>query len=296
MSSTALDVIALLCATGGAGFGAVAWLRARTAASVLTVGSSLETPRTPLRSLVAPLAERLRPTTHADLERLITSLQQAGRRHRIEVDRFLEERIFSLLIGVLGGFIVAAIVTGGLGVLLMCVFLYLGLAGPERLLVMRATERREAVAIGMPAAVDLLVTCLDAGLSPEQSIGRVAKDLAHSSPILAEELSIVASEFDAGVALPDALRRLARRVNLDDLSALCGVVAQAHGLGAPIAQTLREYAISSRRMRLSALEERAGALATQLTLPLAIFLLPAAMLTIMGPVCVQIYRAFSNGI
>src|SRR5262249_5315063 len=144
----------------------------------------------------------------------------------------------------------------------------------------------------LPSAVDLLVTCLDAGLALDGAVARVAQDLAHSEPIVAEELKITAGEFEAGVALPDALRRLARRVGTDDLAAMCGVVAQASTLGAPIAQTLREYALASRKQRISMLEERAGKLSTRLTLPLALCLLPAALLIILGPAVVQLLKAF----
>src|SRR6266702_2122324 len=70
------------------------------------------------------------------------------------------------------------------------------LAQSMRLLAQRTGERQGAVARGLPTAVDLLVTCLDAGLSLEQAVARVAKDLAHSEPIFAEELKLTASEFE----------------------------------------------------------------------------------------------------
>jgi len=72
---------------------------------------------------------------------------------------------------------------------------------------------------------------------------------------------------------------------------MCGVIAQAHGLGAPIGDTLREFAAASRRARTSMLEERAGKLAAQLTLPLATCLLPSALLVILGPAVLQLVRA-----
>jgi tight adherence protein C len=128
-------------------------------------------------------------------------------------------------------------------------------------------------------------------LSLEHAIARVAREIELSSPILADELHTTAAELQAGVSLPSALRRLSRRVGLDELSALCAVMAKAHGLGAPIGKTLRECATSSRRQRMALLEERAGKLAAQLTLPLATCLLPAAMLIILGPAVIQLVRA-----
>lgn len=287
MNSMTLDLLALAASLAGGAIGFLGWRRARGVAPT----SDSETPPGLLRAFVGPFASRLRPTSQADLDALVTRLLRAGRRGRNEVDRFLEEKVIALFFGLGGGLVLAALVGGGGGFLLMMLAILAGLFGPDKLLDARAASRRDAVAAGLPGAVDLLVTCLDAGLSLEQAVGRVAKDLAHASPTLAEELDLTAKEFDAGVSLPDALRRLARRVGLDDLSAMCGVVAQAHALGAPIAHTLREYAVASRRQRMAILEERAGKLATQLTIPLALFLLPAAMLMILGPAALQLVRA-----
>lgn len=243
------------------------------------------------RRLVSPVAVHLRPTNQAELELLTTQLLTAGRRNRDAVDRYCEERTAALLSS-LAFALMATIVFGGLfGLLLALMSVVLGVMGPAKLLVLKAAERQEAIARHLPSAVDLMTTCIEAGLSLEQSISRVAVELDLSAPTLAAEFRLTSKEFDAGMALPDALRRLARRVGLDDLSALCGVIAQAHGLGAPIGNTMRDYAESSRKQRMSMLEERAGKLAAQLTIPLATCLLPAAMLVILGPAVVQLVRA-----
>jgi tight adherence protein C len=288
-----MQLLALCAASGGALAAGTAWLRLRRAADPTVPGASDDAePTSLLRRLASPLAMRLRPSRQSELELLQTRLLRAGRRQRSAVDRYLEEKLLALLGGLFGGIFLGGAVGGSGGFFLMLGCMLLGIIGPDRVIDARGTRRREAVAAGLPGAVDLLVTCLDAGLSLEQAISRVSHDLAHSSPTLAEELRITASEFEAGVALPDALRRLARRVGLDDLAAMCGVVAQAHALGAPVAHTLREYAVASRRQRMSMLEERAGKLSTQLTIPLALFLLPAAMLMILGPAALQLVRAF----
>jgi tight adherence protein C len=248
-------------------------------------------PRGLLRRFVGPLAARLRPATADELEALQVRLLRAGRRARDEVDRFLEERVLFLLLFFFAGLLLAKAAGGGGGFFLFLVCLLFGVLLPGKLVDGAAMTHRNAVERGLPSAVDLLVTCLDAGLSLDKSIGRVGAELSHSDPVLADELKLTGSEFEAGVSLADALRRLSRRVGLDDLSALCAVIAQASALGAPIAQTLREYATSSRRQRISRLEERAGRLSTQLTIPLAVCLLPAALLIIMGPAIVQLMQA-----
>jgi tight adherence protein C len=292
MNAQTLDLIALLTAVPGTALSVIAWQRARRdrqhEPAQEGAGASV------LRRWARPLAQRLRPTSQSDLERLTTLLQRAGRRHRDDADRFLEEKVLALGIGLTSGVVLALGCGKGVGLVLFLACVALGLFVPEKLLAGRGAERQARVAASMPSAVDLLVTCLDAGLSLEQAISRVARDVAHSDPTLAEELLLTSQELDAGVALPDALRRLSRRVGLDDLSAMCGVVAQAHALGAPIAQTLRDYAMATRRQRMAVLEERAGKLGAQLTMPLALCLLPAAMLLILGPAALQLARALAQ--
>lgn len=289
--ATLMNFVAAGSATGAAGMAFVAWRRARSEAQVAEADPESEAGRGVLRLLVSPLAERMRPTNQAELEQLTTDLLHAGRRSRDAVDRYLEERVLFLLGGLALALVNAFVVEGLFGFLLAMVSVVAGVSGPRWLASARATERRDAISAGLPSAVDLLTTCIDAGLSLENALARVARDLQIASPILAEELELTSRELAAGVSLPDALRRLARRVGLDDLSALCGVIAQAHGLGAPVGVTLREYAESSRRQRMSLLEERAGKVAAKLTIPLAVFFLPASMLVILGPAVAQLVRA-----
>ena len=289
-STAALNLFAFAAAASASGLAFVAWRRARAADSTAADPNAVQG-RGPIRVLVAPISTRMRPTNQGDLDELTTLLLHAGRRNRDAVDRYLEEKVLFLFGGLLFGVINAMLVGGMAGMLLADVAILAGILGPKKLLEWRAAERRDAIAAALPSAVDLLTTCIEAGLSLDQALRRVARDLELAAPTLADELTITSSELEAGVSMPDALRRLSRRVGLDDLSALCGVIAQAHGLGAPIGQTLREYADSSRKQRMSMLEERAGKIATQLTVPLATCFLPAAMLVILGPAAVQLVRA-----
>jgi tight adherence protein C len=284
VSPAALYAGSAACAALAAIAAAAAWWRSRPPVDD-------ETPATWRRAL-APLAARLRPTDGVELDELGRQLAGAGRRSRAAVDRFGEERAAALLAGVVGA-LVAAIAIGGLaGAMLAVAAAVGGVLGPRRGLAARAAARRDAVGAALPGAVDLLTTCVDAGLGLERALTRVADELGAGAPILAEELGVTARELAAGVPMADGLRRLSRRVGHDDLAALCAVLAQAHGLGAPVAGTMRDFAASSRRTRTSQLEERAGALAARITLPLAVCLLPAALLIIIGPAALQLLGAF----
>jgi tight adherence protein C len=291
-----MDAVALGTAMASAACAFVAYRRLRRKSLVegareMTAEGGQMRPRGLLRSLIRPVAAHLRPHSTIDLEKLETRLMNAGRRGRDETDRFCEEKVLWNTAGAFAAVALFIVLDAPYGPLLGLIALIMGFFGADRMLDGRAQERRGQVARGLPAAVDLLVTCLDAGLALNAAIGRVAQDLAHSEPILAEELRLTASELEAGVPMADSLRRLARRVGLDELSAMCGVIAQASALGAPIAQMLREYAVSSRKQRVSYLEEKAGKLSTKLTLPLALCLLPAALMLILGPAAVELMRA-----
>lgn len=290
MDPTTLNLIAAGAAGAASIAGTAAYLRARRAAPE-ELDDQDEAPNALWRRAVSPIAVHLRPTNADELELLTTRLLNAGRRSREAVDRYCEERVAAIFAGMAGALLWSFVIGGGAGALLAMVSLVLGILGPSKLIAGQAQARRDAVAAALPGAVDLLTTCVDAGLSLEAALGRVAREIEPSSEVLSTELMVTVRELEAGVSLADGLRRLSRRVGLDDLSALCGVIGQAHGLGAPVGNTLREFAESSRRSRMSMLEERAGKLAAQLTIPLATCLLPAAMLIIIGPAVLQLVRA-----
>ena len=292
MDAATLDFVSAGCACVASIAGLVGWLRGRAAQSQLDLDTPEDDRPVALwRRAVSPLAVHLRPTAVDELQQLETRLLMAGNRSREAIDRFCEDRVVAVLTGIAVALVAASSIGGFAGMLLAMGSLVLGLIGPRKLLDLRAAARGDAIASSLPSAIDLLTTCIDAGLALEQALTRVAREIAPTSPILASELSTTSRELEAGVPLADALRRLSRRVGIDELSALCGVLGQAHGLGAPIGNTLREFAASSRRSRMGMLEERAGKLAAKMTLPLAACLLPASMLIILGPAALQLVRA-----
>jgi len=291
MDASTLNLVSAGCASLASIAGLAGWVRARSAASSSPLDSDEDAPMTLWRRAVSPVAVHLRPTNPDELRELETRLLMAGERSRDAIDRFCENRIVAVLTGIAVALVAASKIGGLAGMLLAMGSLVLGLLGPRKHLDLRAAARGDEIGSSLPSAIDLLTTCIDAGLALEQALARVAREIAPTSPILASELSTTSRELEAGVPLADALRRLSRRVGIDDLSALCGVLAQAHGLGAPIGNTLREFAASSRRARMGMLEERAGKLAARMTLPLAACLLPAAMLIILGPAALQLVRA-----
>jgi len=288
MTSTQLQLIALVCTALGAVLALFAARRKLVGAG--NAGTGVR----PLHLLARPLALRMLPSSKAELDLLTETLAAAGRRERDAVARFAEERVVTLVLSTAAAVVAFTAIGNLFGLVVGLGAVLYGVLGPHRKLRAVAAHRQDRIIQALPGTVDLLTTCVDAGLSLQHALARVAREIGHAHPILAEELNVTASEVDAGVPMADALRRLSRRVRVDELSALCGVIAQAHGLGAPIGRTLQDYAETSRRQRMSMLEERTGRLAAQMVLPLALFLLPAALLTIIGPSVLQLIEAFSR--
>jgi len=245
------------------------------------------------RALVRPLARVLEPKGK-DLTATIERLQPSGRNGRTEIQRFVEERAFGIVLGLIIGAILGTMVGGPRGLLVWLAGLAIGFVAPGKVVDGKATERRTKISNTLPSAIDLLMTCVDAGLSIEQSIHRVASEYVRSSPELAEEFAMTSSECEAGVSLSEALRRMGKRVQLDDMTGLCAVIAQANELGAPIVETLAEYADSARKLRMAKLEEWAGKLAMKMLFPLALFLLPAAMVVMLGPSLMAVASAIKG--
>lgn len=241
------------------------------------------------RRVLGPLAARLEPSPQEAAD-LLQLLARAGRGGEQALKRFLEERLLGQLLGVACAVPVLLTGNGNTGLLGAAVCLCVGALAPERLVRARAHTRQVQISAALPGAVDLLMTAVDAGLSLEAALGRVADEFRLAAPELAQELALTAGECTAGVPLPEALRRLARRIESDEVSGLCTVLAQSHELGAPVVRTLGEYSENARRLRLSALDEDAGKLSIKLTLPLAFFFLPSMLLMMLGPSGIALMR------
>ncbi len=157
----------------------------------------------------------------------------------------------------------------GIGVVLALVF-YLG---PSIHVDKRIKARQLSIDQTLPSAVDLLAVSVDAGMSTNQAIARVAKEFRRISPVLAEELELVAKQTSAGRTNADSMRELAERVGSKDLAQLVSMLIQTERFGTNIADALRSHGDEMRTFRLQAAEERAGKAATLMLLPTSLIMI-----------------------
>ena len=147
---------------------------------------------------------------------------------------------------------------------------------------------------GLPAALDMLIICAEAGLSLETGFERVALEFTEAIPSTANELKITANEMKILSDRRQALLNMGRRTSLESMMRLGSVLAQSQKYGTPLTQALRVLAAEMRALTLTRFEARAGRLPVLLTIPMILFILPCLFVVIIGPAAVQIMSGFRN--
>ncbi len=181
-------------------------------------------------------------------------------------------------------------------ILLACAMLVVGFYGPPFWLRRRIASRQQAIRDGFPHALDMMQVAIEAGLGFDSALARVANELKHAHPALAEEFVIVGLELRAGKARDQVLSDLASRTQVDAISVFTKVILQSIAFGTSIASTLQAYAREMRHKRMSAAEERANQLPVKMSVIMVIFLLPTIFLMALSPVMIRLVRMFSGGL
>jgi tight adherence protein C len=240
----------------------------------------------------ARLGAVLRPGDDQAVAALQGRLARAGIYSRDAIDLYLSVRVSFAVGGLLVLLLSLQFVEGLVGaVVLFMVVAIVAIAGPSAWLDMRTKHRHAEISRGLPAYLDLLVTCLDAGLNLEQALARVSSETHHGDEILASEVRTTLDEMRAGLAIDLAFRRLAARVGHNEVQNLAALITQATALGANLSDALRDHAQTMRHHRIVFLEEQAGKANAKLTLPLTVCLLPSVMILLMGPAVLMILRS-----
>ena len=149
-------------------------------------------------------------------------------------------------------------------------------------------KRGEAIFLGMPDAIDLMVVCVEAGLGLDVAMRRVTSELTTACPALCEEFAIANFQVQMGRARKDVLRDLGVRTGVDDVRALAAVIIQAEKFGSSIGSALRVQSDSMRTKRRQLAEERAAQTAVKIMIPLVLFIFPGVFVVLVGPAGIQI--------
>jgi tight adherence protein C len=147
----------------------------------------------------------------------------------------------------------------------------------------RLAARQTEIVQGFPDALDMMLVCVEAGQSLDQSIIRVAKESKAGYPALAEEFEIVAQEVKAGKERVTVLKDMSERVGISDVTSFVTTLVQSATFGTSIAEALRVYSAEMRDKRVMRAEEKANTLPTKLTLGTMMFCLPPLLVILIGP-------------
>jgi len=165
---------------------------------------------------------------------------------------------------------------------------YLGMQAPMLFLKNLISKRQLSIKRAFPDALDLLLICIESGMSIESAFRKVASEIAGQSVALSEEFTLTTAELSYLQDRKVAYENLARRTGLEGVKSVCLALQQSERYGTPLGQSLRVMAQENRDMRMNEAEKKAAALPPKLTVPMILFFLPVLFIVILGPTYIKI--------
>jgi tight adherence protein C len=165
---------------------------------------------------------------------------------------------------------------------------FVGMQLPYIFLKNKIGKRQLSIRRAFPDALDLLLICVESGMSIEAAFRKVSQEIGSQSIPLAEELTLTTAELSYLQDRKVAYENLSRRTDLEGVKAVCVALQQSERYGTPLGQTLRVMAQENRDMRMSEAEKKAAALPPKLTVPMILFFLPVLFIVILGPAAIRV--------
>ena len=245
-------------------------------------------------------ANFLEPKDEKQLSQIRLTLLQAGYRNRDAV-RYFHFAQFAFGVGflILGVLYFVMFVAGSEEASTQQTLMYILLPGgigymlPKYWVTKRQQQRHQEIEDGFPDSLDMMLTCVEAGQSLDQSIIRVANEIRVSYPALADEYEIVSQQIKAGRDKPSVLNEMAERCGVQDISSFVTVLVQSQTFGTSIADALRVYAGEMRDKRVMRAEEKANKLPTKMTLATMMLTVPPLLIILVGPSVLGIMELFT---
>jgi tight adherence protein C len=245
-----------------------------------------------LENAAPAFAKPLQPKSEKEVGDLKARLSHAGFRSPAAPQVFLGVKFIVLMLGLVvgGGFSVATMGFNQSALMRVVIYGGLGFYIPEMALWFLGSKRKEAIFLGLPDALDLLVVCVEAGLGLDQALRKVAEEMKKSYRIISDEFNLCNLQMQMGRTRQQVLTELGVRSGVDDLRALATILIQADKFGSSIAQALRVQSEAMRTRRKQIAEEKAAKTAVQLIFPLVLFIFPGIFVVLVGPAAIQMVR------
>jgi tight adherence protein C len=234
--------------------------------------------------------EQVLPKSQAEVSITRQRLIRAGYRNDSAVNIFYGSQVLTPIV------LCALALVTGLGarspLFVYGMALVLGYLAPGIWLGRKIKKRQTRIRLGLPDVLDLLIICVEAGLSMDQATARSAVELRKAQPELCDEMNVVVLEQRAGRPRADAWRNMADRTDVDAVRNLVSMLIQSEQLGTSIARTLRIHADTLRTQRVQAVEEAAAKLTVKLLFPLVFCIFPSLFVVVLGPAIIAITQTF----
>jgi tight adherence protein C len=243
--------------------------------------------------LMSPAA-KLSAASKDQVKALESRLVLAGYRSAAAPTIFLAARVlFAVLLplAILTAMVLAKVeFTSGTTMFVLLSGALVGYIAPGMWLNQKVEARQQVVFETFPEAVDMMVVCVEAGLGMDAAIARTAKELETRSPILAEELHLVTLELRVGATRERAMRGLAARTGVEEVSSFVAMMLQADKFGTSVSDSLRVQSDALRVKRRQKAEEKAAKLPVKMLFPLILCIFPSMLLVLVGPASIQMVR------
>jgi tight adherence protein C len=248
------------------------------------------------RATLPKLGSSIAPTNEAERTLLQLRLVQAGLYQKQAMPLFLGVKLLLIVIPFLAGNVawLLHLVSLQKGMIWGCAFGLIGMIVPSFWLDKKRTKRQSAIRRGLPDALDLMVICLEGGLSLSGTLARIVGELQGAHSLLASELNICQREIQLGQSPGDSLVRLGERSGMDELKNLATVIVQAERFGASLVKSLRTHSDSMRLKYRQHAEEMAQKAGVKILLPTLLFIFPSIFVVILGPGTVRIMTMLDN--
>ena len=244
-----------------------------------------------LERLVKPF-QKIVPRNPAEVSTVQKRLGRAGYREQSYVNIFYSSKVL-----VPGALCLIATVTQVYAYSPLFVYALaagLGYLAPDFWLSNRIKARKTQLGLGLPEALDLMVICVEAGLSVDKATMRTAEELRISQPAIADELNLVYLEQRAGCPRAEAWKHFGERTDVDTIRSLASILIQADKFGTSVGKTLRAHSEGLRTRRRQDAEEKAAKTTVKLTFPLVLFIFPSLFVVTLGPSMIVMLEGFEK--
>ncbi|MDB5294410.1 MAG: tight adherence protein [Phycisphaerales bacterium] len=229
------------------------------------------------------------PTSREKVSGLRQSLNKAGLYNPSALRALTGAKVILLPIGLVGGYLVGAYTDKMM--LMLPVGGLVGYLAPMIWLRTRVNGNQRALTFGLPDALDLMVVCVEAGLTVDAALQRVGQELGLAHPAIGREFGIAHMETRVGLTRADALKNIGVRTGNAQLQSLAAMLVQADRFGTSIAQALRVHAETMRLNRQHAAEEMAAKASVKISFPLVLFIFPSTFIVLCGPTIIDLMNS-----